>query len=124
VLFAVGLGLALMATLVIRPVWIGLSAAYPLGVAWLLIAGRRRQLSLVDRSIGFGEVDAGLRKRLLGRLRQGLWVVGALALTIGATLAAIGVVHGWIVAALVPIALLAIVRSKRRGLGAATPPSL
>lgn len=123
-LFAAGLGLAVVTLLVVRPVWVGLSAAYPLTVVWILIAGRSRQLAMVDRAIGFGEVDAGLRGKLLARLRQGLWVVGGLALVIGATLASIGVVHGWIVAALAPVAVLAIIRSKRPGLGAVSPPSL
>jgi hypothetical protein len=119
-----GLVLALAAAVIIRPLWIGLGAVYPLAVGWLLVSGRRRQLEIIQREMGFGVIEDEIRKRILSKLRTGLVVVGVLALGIGALLAGVGVDQGWIVAGLSPISLVAILRSNPPGLGASSPPSL
>ena len=128
---APALALGIVAVLVIRPMWVGLGAAYPLAVSLMMVAGRRRQLAAVDREMGFGEVRPDLRERLLSRLRVGLMIVGAFSLLVGATLAGLGVPQGWVVGALAPISALALFRSRARLLrsetgqvGSALPPSL
>ncbi|MGH8928315.1 MAG: hypothetical protein ACRDWH_08195 [Acidimicrobiia bacterium] len=119
-----GLALAVAATLLIRPVWVGLGAAYPIAVGLVMTTGRRRQMMAVERELGFGDVGRDVRDRTLSKLRQGLWVVAGLSVLIAASLAGVGVVQGWVVAALAPIALIALVRSRRHQVEAPAPPSL
>jgi hypothetical protein len=104
--------------------WVGLGVAYPLAVGLFMVVIRRRQLAAVSRDMGFGDIRADLREQVLSRLRRGLIVVGALALVVGSLLASIGVVQGWVVGALAPIAALALVRSKSGQVGSVQPPSL
>ena len=118
------LALGIVAMLVIRPIWVGLGAAYPLLVSLLMVGGRRRQLAAVEREMGFGEVRPDLRERLLSRLRVGLMIVGAFSLLAGPALAGLGVPQGWVVAALAPISAVALLRSKTGQVGSALPPSL
>ena len=123
------LALGTVAILVVRPVWVGLSAAYPLAVALLMVIGRRRQLAaairnLGDREMGFGEVGPAVRENLLARLRMGLIVVGISSLIVGLLLASSGVSQGWVVGALAPVAAIALLRSKSGQVGSALPPSL
>ncbi len=118
------LALGIVAILVVRPIWVGLGAAYPLAVALLMVAGRQRQLAMIEREMGFGEVQPDVRDRLLSNLRRGLIVVGVASLVVGSLLASVGVVQGWVVGALAPIAALALVRSKAGQVGSAMPPSL
>lgn len=114
---------ALLATAVVRPVWLGLSAAYPLAIGAFLAWGRWRQLFLVEKEIGFGEIDPRLRQQVLARLQRGLAITGSMALVAGLWLVATGIPHGWIVAGLAPVAGLAMARS-RAALGGQVPPSL
>jgi hypothetical protein len=118
------LALGIVAILVVRPVWVGLGVAYPLAVGLFMVVIRRRQLAAVSRDMGFGDIRADLREQVLSRLRRGLIIVGGLALVVGSLLASIGVVQGWVVGALAPIAALALVRSKVGQVGSAQPPSL
>lgn len=118
------LALGIVAVLVVRPMWVGLGVAYPLAVGLFMVVIRRRQLAAVGRDIGFGDVRADLREQVLNRLRRGLVVVGALALVVGSLLASIGVVQGWVLGALAPIAALALIRSKTGQVGSVQPPSL
>ena len=118
------LALGIVAILVVRPIWVGLGVAYPIAVGLFMVVIRRRQLAAVSRDVGFGDIRADLREQVLSRLRRGLIVVGALALVFGSLLASIGVVQGWVVGALAPIAVLALVRSKTGQVGSAQPPSL
>ena len=118
------LALGIVAMLVVRPVWVGLGVVYPLGVALLMVAGRRRQLAAIEREMGFGEVRPHTRELVLLRLRKGLVVVGAMSLIVGILLAGIGLVQGWAVAALAPIAAVALLRSKPGQVGSTPPPSL
>jgi hypothetical protein len=118
------LALGIVAVLVVRPVWVGLGAAYPLAVGLFMVVIRRRQLVAVSRDMGFGDIRADLREQVLSRLRRGLFIVGGLALVVGSLLASIGVVQGWVVGALAPIAALALVRSKGGQVGSVQPPSL
>ncbi len=89
-----------------------------------MVAIRRRQLAAVDEDMGFGDIRAEWREQVLSRLRRGLIVVGGLALVVGVLLASIGVVQGWVLGALAPIAGLALVRSKTGQVGSVRPPSL
>jgi hypothetical protein len=116
--------LGAVAILVVRPIWIGLGIAYPLAVALLLVVGRQRQLGMIEREIGFGEVQSDIRDRLLAKLRRGLIVVGGISLVVGFLLASVGVVQAWVLGSLAPIAGLALVRSKSGQVGSALPPSL
>ena len=116
------LALGIVAILVVRPVWIGLGAVYPIGLALLMVAGRRRQLAAIEREMGFGEVRPHTRELLLSRLRKGLVVVGAISLIAGALLAGIGMVQGWVIGALAPIAAVALLRSKPGQVGSTPPP--
>ena len=118
------LALGIVAILVVRPVWVGLGVAYPLAVGLFMVVIRRRQLAAVSRDMGFGDIRADLREQVLSRLRRGLLMVGGLALVVGSLLASIGVVQGWVVGALAPIAALALVRSKGGQVGSVQPPSL
>lgn len=118
------LALGIVAILVVRPMWVGLGVAYPLAVGLFMVVIRGRQLSAVSRDMGFGDIRADLRDQVLSRLRRGLIVVGALALVVGSLLASIGVVQGWVVGALAPIAALALIRSKTGHVGSTQPPSL
>jgi hypothetical protein len=118
------LALGIVAILVVRPVWVGLGVAYPLAVGLFMVVIRRRQLAAVSRDMGFGDIRAELREQVLSRLRRGLLMVGGLALVVGSLLASIGVVQGWVVGALAPIAALALVRSKGGQVGSVQPPSL
>jgi hypothetical protein len=118
------LALGIVAILVLRPIWVGLGIAYPLAVGLFMVVTRRRQLAAVSRDMGFGDIRADLREQALSRLRRGLVIVGALALVIGVLLASIGVVQGWVVAALAPIAGVALARSKTGQVGSVRPPSL
>ena len=118
------LALGIVAILVVRPVWVGLGVAYPLAVGLFMVVIRRRQLAAVSRDMGFGDIRADLREQVLSRLRRGLFMVGGLALVVGSLLASIGVVQGWVVGALAPIAALALVRSKGGQVGSVQPPSL
>ena len=119
------LALAIVAILVVRPMWIGLGVAYPLAVALFMVVIRRRQLAAVGRDMGFGDIRPDLREQvLLSRLRRGLIVVGVLALVVGSVLASIGVVQGWVLVALAPVAALALLRSRSAQVGSAQPPSL
>ncbi|HUP17472.1 MAG TPA: hypothetical protein VM848_15660 [Acidimicrobiia bacterium] len=118
------LALGIVAILVVRPIWVGLGVAYPLAVGLFMVVIRRRQLAAVGRDMGFGDTRTDLREQVLSRLRRGLIVVGALALVFGSLLASIGVVQGWVVGALAPIAVLALVRSKTGQVGSSQPPSL
>ena len=118
------LALGIVATLVVRPIWIGLGVAYPLAVGLFMVATRRRQLAVVGRDMGFGDVRPDLREQVLSRLRRGLIVVGAMALVVGSLLAAAGLVQGWVLGALAPISALALVRSRSGQVGSAQPPSL
>jgi hypothetical protein len=110
------LALGIVAILVVRPVWVGLSVVYPIAVALLMAAGRRRQLAAIERG-GFGEVQPATRDRMLARLRPGLILVGAASLLLGIFLAAIGVFQGWVLAALAPITGVALLRSKSDQVG-------
>ena len=92
--------------------WIGLGVAYPLAVALFMVVIRRRQLAAVGRDMGFGDIRPDLREQVLSRLRRGLIVVGVLALVVGSVLASIGVVQGWVLVALAPVAALALLRSR------------
>ena len=116
------LALGIVAILVVRPVWVGLGAVYPLGLALLMVAGRRRQLAAIEREMGFGEIRPHTRELLLSRLRKGLVVVGAISLIVGALLAGIGMVQGWVIGALAPIAAVALLRSKPGQVGSTPPP--
>ena len=118
------LAIGIVAFLVVRPMWVGLGIAYPLAVALFMVVIRRRQLAAVNQDMGFGDIRAEWREQVLSRLRRGLIVVGALALAVGVLLASIGVVQGWVVGALAPIAGLALVRSKTGQVGSVRPPSL
>ena len=118
------LATGIIAIVVVRPLWVGLAIAYPLAVCLFMVVIRRRQLAAVSRDMGFGEVRADLREQVLSRLRRGLVVVGALTLVVGVLLASIGVAPGLVVAALAPIAALALVRSKTGQVGSVRPPSL
>ncbi|HKY47739.1 MAG TPA: hypothetical protein VJQ79_07130 [Acidimicrobiia bacterium] len=118
------LAIGIAAFLVVRPMWVGLGIAYPLAVALFMVVIRRRQLAAVNQDIGFGDIRSEWREQVLSRLRRGLIVVGSLALVAGALLASIGVVQGWVVGALAPIAGLALVRSKTGQVGSVRPPSL
>jgi len=110
--FKLAFSLAIVVVLVVRPIWVGLGVAYPLGVALMLVLTRQRQLAAVERDMGFGEIRPEVRQRLLDRLRRGLVVVAALSFVIGGSLATVGVVQGWVVAALAPIALVALARTR------------
>lgn len=121
-LIALVLGLA--EAVIMRPIWVGLATVYPVAVAWFLVSGRRRQLAIIEREMGFGDIDEEMRKRILSKLRTGLIVVASFAFAIGTVLAGIGVPQGWIVVGLAPIALIAILRSRSVALGAAPPQSL
>lgn len=118
------LALGIVAILVVRPIWVGLGVAYPLAVGLFMVVIRRRQLAAVSRDMGFGDIRADLREQVLSRLRRGLIVVGALALVVGSLLASVGVVQGWVVGVLAPIAAFALVRSKTGQVGSVQPPSL
>ena len=113
------IALAVVAVIVLQPIWVGLGVVYPLMVALLMVATRRRQLAAVAREMGFGEIRPDLRALILARLRRGLIVVGALTLVVGWLLASIGVVQGWVVGALAPVSALALVRSKSGEVGTA-----
>lgn len=118
------LAIGIVAFLVVRPMWVGLGVAYPLAVALFMVVIRRRQLAAVNQDMGFGDIRAEWREQVLSRLRRGLIVVGSLALVVGVLLATVGVVQGWVVGALAPIAGLALVRSKTGQVGSVRPPSL
>lgn len=118
------LALAIVAILVVRPMWVGLGVAYPLAVALFMVVIRRRQLAAVGRDMGFGDIRPDLREQVLSRLRPGLIVVGVVALVIGSLLASIGVVQGWLLGPLAPVAALALLRSRSAQVGSAQPPSL
>jgi hypothetical protein len=113
---AIVMGVLLLVSLAgvaaIRPAWLGLAAAYPLGLGALLARGRWRQLHLIEREIGFGDIDPRIRQRVLERLRKGLALTGVLALVAGLALLAVGIPHGLIVIVLVPIAIVAVLRSR------------
>ena len=104
--------------------WSLLGVAYPLAVALFMVVIRRRQLAAVGRDMGFGDIRPDLREQVLSRLRRGLIVVGVLALVVGSLLASIGVVQGWVLGALAPVAALALLRSRSTQVGSAQPPSL
>ena len=129
IVMAILLGFALVATAFVRPSWLGLGAAYPLAIGSFLAWGRWRQLTVVEREIGFGEIDERLRRQVLARLQRGLAVTGLIGLVAGLGLVATGIPHGWIVAVLAPIAGIAMAKS-RSGLGSTPsnqwtgPPSL
>ena len=116
------LALGIVAILVVRPVWVGLSVVYPIAVALVMVAGRRRQLAAIEREMGFGDVPPTTRDRMLDRLRPGLILVGAASLLLGIFLAAIGVLQGWVLAALAPIAGIALLRSKPDQVGSVVSP--
>jgi hypothetical protein len=122
--------LALLSSVLVRPVWLGLGAAYPVAIGAFLAWGRWRQLAFVEREIGFGEIDPLLREGVLARLRRGLAVLGLIALVAGIGLVAIGLPHGWIVTSLAPVAVLALARAHvveleaRSGNQVSGPPSL
>ena len=116
--------IGIVAIMVVRPVWVGLGIAYPLAVGLFMVVIRRRQLAAVGKDVGFGDIRAEWREQVLSRLRRGLIVVGALALVVGILLASVGVVQGWVVGALAPIAGLALVRSNSGQVGSVRPPSL
>ena len=118
------LALGIVAILVVRPVWVGLAAVYPLAVTLLMVGGRRRQLAAVEREMGFGDIRPHTRDMVLSRLRRGLVAVGAMSLVVGSLLAGIGLVQGWVLAALAPIAGVALLRSKPGQVGSTPPPSL
>jgi hypothetical protein len=123
------LALGIVAVLVVRPIWVGLGNAYPLAVGLLMVASRRRQLAAINREIGeretaFGQVRPEIRDVVLSRLRVGLTVVGVSSLVVGLLLAIVGVPQGWLVAALAPIAGIALLRSKQGQVGSVLPPSL
>lgn len=118
------LALGIVAILVVRPTWVGLGVAYPLAVGLFMVVTRRRQLAALGRDMGFGDIRAELREAVLSRLRRGLIVVGALSLVVGSLLARIGVVQGWVLGTLAPIAGFALLRSKTGQVGSAQPPSL
>lgn len=110
--------LAMVATLLVRPFWLGLGAAYPVAIGAFLAWGRWRQLAMVEREIGFAEIDPRLQARVMTRLRKGLALLALLALVAGVGLLANGVPHGWIIIALVPVAGLALVRTRLHDLEA------
>jgi hypothetical protein len=118
------LAIGIVAVLVVRPIWVGLGIAYPLAVGLLMVASRRRQLAVIDRESGFGQVRPEIRDVLLSRLRVGLSIVGVSSLVVALLLASVGVPQGWLVGALAPIAAIALLRSKQGQVGSALPPSL
>lgn len=118
------LAIGVVGFLVVRPIWVGLGVAYPLAVGWFMVAMRRRQLAAVSKDMGFGDIRTEWREQVLTRLRRGLLIVGALALVVGVLLASNGVVQGWLLGALAPIAGLALIRSKTGQVGSIRPPSL
>jgi hypothetical protein len=103
---------ALFLSVLLRPVWLGLGAAYPVAIGAFLAWGRWRQLVYIEREIGFGEIDPLMRERVLARLRRGLAVLGLIALVAGIGLVATGLPHGWILTALVPVAAFALARAR------------
>lgn len=112
VVMAILLVMAILAAAVVRPPWLGLSTAYPLAIGVFLAWSRWRQLVLVEREIGFDEIDPRLRQQVLARLQRGLAITGVIALVAGLGLVATGIPLGWIVAALAPITGLAMARSR------------
>lgn len=109
-----GLVLGFVATVLIRPSWMGLAFMYPLMIGTWLAISRRRQLKLVDMDGGFGEIDPAMKARLVSGLGKGLRVAAALAWFGGLGVVAYGVAQGWLVALLGPVAVATAMHVTRR----------
>ncbi|MDP3984599.1 MAG: hypothetical protein Q8Q52_06330 [Acidimicrobiia bacterium] len=103
---ASGLIIALLAALVVRPSWMSLGVAYPFAVGTWMASTRRRQLAVVEKDGGFGEIDPQVRFRLSRGLGRSLRIAGAVAWFTGLAVVALGVAQGWLIVALGPIAIL------------------
>jgi hypothetical protein len=108
----------------VRPVWAGFAVLYPLATGAMLAWGRKRQLAILSREIGFEEIDPLFRARLLARLTRGLSVLGVIATGIGLGLVWAGAPQGWILVGLAAIIGWGMVRARADQVGSALPPSL
>jgi hypothetical protein len=104
-LLVIGMVAAFGVAALVRPVWLGVGAAYPLALGAYLAGSRRRQLRMVSGDGGFGEINRALQSRVLTALGRGLGIAGIIAGVMGTVVVTAGLPQGWLVAGLAPVAL-------------------